>query len=78
MRGQSQTYHPRGQAKEINIPLLALNPRKFGSDQIPVADCLIDDEDTPERSRSAHKQKLVILGTGWAVSTSSLATITDA
>jgi hypothetical protein len=48
---------------------LAMNPRKFGPDQIPVADCLIDDEDTPEHSKSAHKQKLVILGTGWAVST---------
>ena len=32
-----------------------------------MADVLIDDEDTPERERSAHKPKLVVLGTGWAV-----------
>ena len=51
----------------MDIPQLAINPRKFGPDNYPVADVLIDDEDTPERKRSCHKPKLVILGTGWAV-----------
>jgi hypothetical protein len=55
-------------AKDIRIPYLAANPRRFGPQNYPVADVLIDDEDTPERQKSAHKQKLVILGTGWAVS----------
>jgi NADH:ubiquinone reductase (H+-translocating) len=51
----------------VRIPHLALNPRCFGPNNLPVADKLIDDEDTPEREKSSHKQKLVILGTGWAV-----------
>jgi hypothetical protein len=49
------------------IPQLATSPRKFGPDNYPVADVLIDDEDTPERKLSSQKPKLVILGTGWAV-----------
>ena len=52
---------------EVQIPYLAANPRRFGPNNLPVADVLIDDEDTPDREKSAHKPKLVILGTGWAV-----------
>lgn len=45
-----------------------MDPRKFGPDNYPVADVLIDDEDTPGHKMNAKKPKLVILGTGWAVS----------
>jgi NADH dehydrogenase len=62
------TYHPRAIRKELNISQLALSPKRGGKKNLPIADNLVDDGDTPEMERSCTKPKLVILGTGWAVS----------
>jgi NADH dehydrogenase len=60
--------------KELRMPIMATAPRRFGPNNIPIAEVLIDDEDTPEREKTAHKPKLVILGTGWAVKFFSIET----
>lgn len=44
---------------------LALNPRRGGPKNLPIAEVLLGDEDTEERQAQKDKPKLVILGTGW-------------
>jgi len=60
------TYHPRNFKGELNISHLAISPNRGGEKNLPIANVLVDDEDTPEHVRSETKPKLVILGTGWA------------
>lgn len=51
--------------QDIPVSELALNPRRGGPKNLPIADYFVDDDDCPENKAIKHKPKLVILGTGW-------------
>lgn len=62
------TYHDDPIAADVAVPALALNPRRGGPKQLPIAEHHVDDNDNDNEdngARSSHKPKLVILGTGW-------------
>ena len=40
-------------------------PRTGGPKHLPIAEALVDDDDSPEAIQLKNKPKLVILGTGW-------------
>ncbi|KAF2834432.1 hypothetical protein M501DRAFT_944208 [Patellaria atrata CBS 101060] len=59
------TYKLDPASADVPISELALNPRRGGPKNLPIAEHLIDDDATPENYNQKHKPKLVILGTGW-------------
>ncbi|PSK38090.1 External alternative NAD(P)H-ubiquinone oxidoreductase B1, mitochondrial [Elsinoe australis] len=59
------TYEEDPGALDIPISEFALNPRKGGPKNLPVADHLVDDDESPDKKSQKHKPKLVVLGTGW-------------
>ncbi|KAF1814140.1 FAD/NAD(P)-binding domain-containing protein [Eremomyces bilateralis CBS 781.70] len=59
------TYRMTPQTSECPVSTLALNPRIGGPKNLPIAEHLLDDDDSPEKRNQKHKPKLVILGTGW-------------
>ncbi|KAI5252748.1 NADH-ubiquinone oxidoreductase subunit [Aureobasidium subglaciale] len=59
------TYKEEADSVDIVVSELALNPRRGGPKNLPIAEHLIDDDDSPEKKAQKHKPKLVILGTGW-------------
>jgi NADH dehydrogenase len=59
------TYKEDVVAKDVPVSELALNPRRGGPKNLPIADYFVDDDDCPENKAIKHKPKLVILGTGW-------------
>ena len=59
------TYKEEPDAVDIPVSELALNPRRGGPKNLPIADHFVDDDDCPENKAVKHKPKLVILGTGW-------------
>ncbi|KAI9667598.1 MAG: hypothetical protein M1821_000414 [Bathelium mastoideum] len=59
------TYKADGQVGDIPVSELALNPRRGGPKNLPIAEHFVDDDDTPDKRDQKHKPKLVILGTGW-------------
>ncbi|KAH0044053.1 FAD/NAD(P)-binding domain-containing protein, partial [Aureobasidium melanogenum] len=59
------TYKEESDTVDIVVSELALNPRRGGPKNLPIAEHLIDDDDSPEKKAQKHKPKLVILGTGW-------------
>lgn len=61
----ASTYNEHAVAAECDVSQLALSPRKGGPKNLPIADALIDDEDTEEHKKRKDKPKLVILGGGW-------------
>lgn len=61
----ASTYNEHAVAAECDVSQLALSPRKGGPKNLPIADVLIDDEDTEEHKKRKDKPKLVILGGGW-------------
>lgn len=61
----ASTYNEHAVAAECDVSQLALNPRRGGPKNLPIADVLIDDEDTEEHKKRKDKPKLVILGGGW-------------
>lgn len=61
----ASTYKESGDNEEVNVSDLALNPRRGGPKNLPIYDVQIDDDDCPEKERTKHKPKLVILGSGW-------------
>jgi NADH dehydrogenase len=50
---------------ELPVSTIALNPRRGGPKNLPIAEHLVDDDDSPQKHNQKHKPKLVILGTGW-------------
>lgn len=59
------TYKECLSNEDIPVPELALNPRRGGPKNLPIAEHLVDDEDCPEKRNQRNKPKLVVLGTGW-------------
>lgn len=59
------TYKEGPFNEDIHVSELALFPRKGGPKNLPIAEHLVDDDDSPEKKEQKHKPKLVILGTGW-------------
>lgn len=60
------TYRTEPGSQDVQLSELALNPRRGGPKNLPIAEHLVDDDDSPEKKEQKHKPKLVILGTGWA------------
>ncbi|KAL3298911.1 NADH dehydrogenase [Colletotrichum asianum] len=61
----ASTYKEHPDQFEIHVSELALNPRRGGPKNLPIADVLIDDLDTEGMKSTKDKPKLVILGGGW-------------
>ncbi|KAL9589147.1 MAG: hypothetical protein Q9203_002047 [Teloschistes exilis] len=61
----ASTYREDLSYTDIPVSTEALYPRKGGPKNLPIADTLVDDDDCPENTRSKHKPKLVVLGSGW-------------
>lgn len=61
----ASTYKDEADIGEIRVSDLALNPPRGGPKNLPVAEVLIDDNDTEEMESLLEKPKLVILGAGW-------------
>lgn len=61
----ASTYKETATHTDINVDQLALQPRKGGPKNLPVAEVYIDDDDCEERRRQKSKPRLVILGGGW-------------
>ncbi|ATY65962.1 NADH-ubiquinone oxidoreductase 64 kDa [Cordyceps militaris] len=59
------TYKEGADAGDITVGQLALNPRRGGPKNLPIADVLIDDNDNNGKRENQDKPKLVILGGGW-------------
>ena len=61
----ASTYREDLSYTDIPVSKNALEPRRGGPKNLPIAEVLVDDDDCPENSRQKHKPKLVILGSGW-------------
>ncbi|KKA17027.1 NADH:ubiquinone reductase (H(+)-translocating) [Rasamsonia emersonii CBS 393.64] len=70
----ASTYREDPSTEDIPVSELALNPRRGGPKNLPIAEVLVDDEDSEAHQALKDKPKLVILGTGWG-STALLKTL---
>lgn len=61
----ASTYREDSSSSAIDVARLALQPRRGGPKNLPIAEMFIDDEDCEERRKTKDKPKLVILGGGW-------------
>ena len=61
----ASTYRDDYNARDLEIPNLALNPKRGGPKNLPIAEVLMDDMDSDELQNQMNKPKLVILGGGW-------------
>ena len=61
----ASTYREDLTYTDIPVSEDALEPRRGGPKNLPIAEVLVDDDDCPENSRQKHRPKLVILGSGW-------------
>ena len=61
----ASTYKECVGKADIPVDETALSPRRGGSKNLPIAEVLVDDEDSEEMRDQKYKPKLVILGTGW-------------
>ena len=59
------TYREDLTYTDIPVSTEALYPRRGGPKNLPIADVLVDDDDSEENTRQKHKPKLVVLGSGW-------------
>lgn len=59
------TYNEGGNSLEIRVSEAALSPKRGGPKNLPIAEVLVDDDDTDGMQEQRYKPKLVILGTGW-------------
>jgi hypothetical protein len=64
----ASTYHRSSKDEAIPVLELALHPRRGGPKNLPIAEFLVDDVDSPEQARQKDKPRLVVLGAGWGVS----------
>jgi NADH dehydrogenase len=61
----ASTYRETPSAEDIPVSELALNPRRGGPKNLPIADLLVGDYDSDSMIEQKDKPRLVILGTGW-------------
>jgi NADH:ubiquinone reductase (H+-translocating) len=61
----ASTYKECETKVDIPVDEIALAPKTGGPKNLPIAEVLVDDEDSDEMREQKHKPKLVILGTGW-------------
>ncbi|KAJ5880425.1 External NADH-ubiquinone oxidoreductase 1 [Penicillium subrubescens] len=61
----ASTYRETPSAEDIPVSELALNPRRGGPKNLPIADFLVGDYDSDSMVQQKDKPRLVILGTGW-------------
>jgi NADH dehydrogenase len=61
----ASTYRESPSAHDIPVSELALNPRRGGPKNLPIADVLVGDYDSDSMIEQKDKPRLVILGTGW-------------
>lgn len=61
----ASTYKVESETYDLSLSELALNPRKGGPKNLPIAEILVDDDDSPEMQKQKDKPKLVVLGCGW-------------
>ncbi|KAF7717725.1 NADH-ubiquinone oxidoreductase, mitochondrial [Penicillium ucsense] len=61
----ASTYRETPSAADIPVSELALNPRRGGPKNLPIAEYLVDDCDSESMREQKDKPRLVILGTGW-------------
>lgn len=61
----ASTYRENPVCEDIPVSELALNPKRGGPKNLPIAEILVDDEDSDAMQEQRDKPKLVILGTGW-------------
>lgn len=61
----ASTYRESPDRADTVVSEAALSPRRGGPKNLPIAEVLVDDEDSPELREQKDKPKLVILGTGW-------------
>ncbi|KAL4885305.1 hypothetical protein BJY04DRAFT_145686 [Aspergillus karnatakaensis] len=59
------TYRESSSAEDIPVSELALNPRRGGPKNLPIAEVLVGDNDSDAMQAQRDKPRLVILGTGW-------------
>jgi NADH dehydrogenase len=59
------TYRESSSAVDIPVSELALNPRRGGPKNLPIAEVLVGDDDSEAMQAQRDKPRLVILGTGW-------------
>ncbi|EGD88744.2 hypothetical protein H112_03663 [Trichophyton rubrum D6] len=59
------TYRTDPDNVDIPVSQNALNPRRGGPKNLPIAEVLVDDHDCDMKLEQKDKPKLVILGTGW-------------
>jgi len=61
----ASTYKEHATQSDIDVSQLALQPRRGGPKNLPIAEVFIDDDDCDEKKRTKDKPKLVVLGGGW-------------
>lgn len=61
----ASTYKEASCETDILVGEAALSPKRGGPKNLPIAEILVDDEDSPSMEAQRDKPKLVILGTGW-------------
>ncbi|RMD41359.1 hypothetical protein DV735_g3769, partial [Chaetothyriales sp. CBS 134920] len=61
----ASTYHEADTVTDIPVSEAALFPRRGGPKNLPIAEVLVDDEDSEKMREQRDKPKLVVLGTGW-------------
>ncbi|KAJ5545211.1 Calcium-binding EF-hand, partial [Penicillium sp. DV-2018c] len=61
----ASTYKDTTTGLDIPVSELALNPKRGGPKNLPIADVLVSDYDSEAMLQQKDKPRLVILGTGW-------------
>ncbi|MCJ1390887.1 hypothetical protein MMC18_003748, partial [Xylographa bjoerkii] len=61
----ASTYREDNSYVDIPVSVSALEPRRGGPKNLPIAEVLVDDDDSDEMQKQKNKPKLVILGSGW-------------
>ena len=61
----ASTYKNEGEQSDIDVSQLALQPKRGGPGNLPIAEVFIDDDDCDAKKRRKDKPKLVVLGGGW-------------
>ena len=61
----ASTYKEHNTHSDIDVSQLALQPRRGGPKNLPIAEVFIDEDDSEESRKLKNKPRLVILGGGW-------------